>query len=83
MADQSIVTTGFQPETLGLDSMEYKASTKDVGFKIYGDFDTEEGRKNVEDKMNYIINLRIRTMASLGLPIPGGMAKLPDRDWQG
>lgn len=58
-------------EGMGIDSLEYKASTKDIGFKIYGDFDTEEGRVEVESKLNYLINLRIRLMASIGLPLPG------------
>ncbi len=65
-------------EGTGLDSMEFKASTKDVGFKVYGDFGTPEGQKIVETKVNFVINLRIRTLASLGLPLPGGtLASLP------
>lgn len=56
---------------VGLDSLEYKPSTKEVGIKIYGDFGTEEGQRIVVKKLEFALVMRVRLAASLGLPLPG------------
>ncbi len=68
-------------EGVGLDSIEYKASKKDVGVKIYGDFGTPKGQTVAVEKLNSIIKLRVQLAAVVCLPLPDGtMAHLPSEN---
>lgn len=67
-------------EGFGLDSLEYKASTKDVGIKIYGDFGTQEGQAAVVEKLNFAISVRARLAAAVGVPLPNLVTRLPSDD---